>query len=168
MYQASFQVLLIVIPMITIPIVSRALKPEGVGIYNFTFSIVSYFVLIAGLGLATYGVREIAIVRDDKLKLSEKFWELALFNISFSLIAIIAYFTVIYFSPERFRWYLFAQGFTLLASVVDITWFFSGIEDFKKITIRNFIIKITTFTLIVLFIRTETDLLLYIFISSFL
>ena len=166
MYQASFQVLLIIIPMITIPIVSRAFKPEGVGIYNFTLSVVSYFVLIAGLGLSTYGVREIAIVRDDKIKLSEKFWELVLFNISFSLVAIIAYLTLIFFFSEELRWYFFAQGFTLLASVVDITWFFSGIEDFKKITIRNFIIKIITFTLVVLFIHTQKDLLLYILIQS--
>lgn len=165
-YQASFQILLIVIPMITIPVVSRALQPEGVGIYNFTLSIVNYFVLISGLGLATYGVREIAIVRDNKYELSKKFWELALFNISFSLIAIGAYLTIILFFPKELRWYFIAQGFTLLASVADITWFFSGIEDFKKITIRNFIIKIITFILIITYIRQPEDLFIYILIQS--
>lgn len=165
-YQASYQILLIIIPMITIPIISRALLPEGVGIYNFTFSIVSYFVLVAGLGLLTYGVKEIAIVRDSRDKLSEKFWELALFNLFFSILAVIAYLITILFFPSELRVYFLAQGFTLLAAVFDITWFFSGIEDFKVITIRKFFIRLITFILIVVFIRTQEDLLLYILIQS--
>ncbi|EMF0559422.1 oligosaccharide flippase family protein, partial [Enterococcus faecium] len=80
-YQSIFQVMKIILPLITIPIVSNVLGPSGIGIYNYTNSIAQYFVLIAGLGVGIYGNREIAIVRDDKIKLSKRFWEL--FGMSF-------------------------------------------------------------------------------------
>lgn len=73
LYQASYQVFSIILPIITIPIVSNSLGPKGIGEYNFISSIGAYFVLLAGLGMANYGVREISIVRADKNKLTEKF-----------------------------------------------------------------------------------------------
>lgn len=164
LYQASYQVLLIILPVVTIPIVSTALGKEGIGTYNFISSIVNYFVLVAGLGLANYGVREIAIVRDNRKKLSEKFWELQLFNLFFSLSSLIL-FLFFAVSREEERLYL-VQSMVVLATVFDISWFFSGIENFKKITIRNFIIKIITFLLIFFLIKTEQDLLKYFIIQG--
>lgn len=65
-YQATYQLTLIILPVITIPIVSKALQPEGIGIWNYVNSIVTYFILVAGFGISTYASREIAIYRFDK------------------------------------------------------------------------------------------------------
>lgn len=162
-YQASYQILLIILPIITIPIISQALGPEGVGKYNYVTSIATYFVLIAGLGMANYGVREIAIVRDNKYNLSKKFWELEGFNAFVSILTLFAYFIwCLVFSNTV---YFLISGVLVLSNLFDITWFFSGIEDFKKITIRNFIIRISSFILIVFLIKDKNDLLLYFAIN---
>ncbi|MGQ0515374.1 oligosaccharide flippase family protein [Bacillus sp. D-CC] len=90
-YQAIFQVMKIIIPIITIPIISRALGPEGVGIYNYTYSITSYFILFAGLGITLYGSREIALVQQDREKLSETFWEIFKLKAILSLVNLFAF-----------------------------------------------------------------------------
>ena len=63
-------VLNLIFPLITFPYVSRVLSVSGIGKYNFSNSIVSYFVLIAGLGINIYAVREGAKYRDNKEKLN--------------------------------------------------------------------------------------------------
>ena len=62
-YNLIYQVLVIILPLITTPYVSRILGAENIGIYSYTLSIVTYFVLIGSLGIATYGQREIAYVQ---------------------------------------------------------------------------------------------------------
>lgn len=164
LYQASYQMLLILMPIITIPVVSRALGPSGLGTYQYVYSIVSYFVLIAGLGLQNYGVREIAIVKTDRDKLSKKFWELTFFNAIFSIMVLIVYLIIIQFFQNTFLFFI--QGATVLSCLFDISWFFGGLEDFRKVTIRNFVVRLSTFLLILLFIRDESDLFLYFIIMS--
>lgn len=163
-YQASYQILLIILPIITIPIVSNALGPEGVGRYNYVNSFAAYFILIAGLGMANYGVREISVVKKDKLKMSEKFWELALFNFFFSVITLLLYFVFCLFINEKL--FFLINSISVFSCLFDITWFFSGIEDFKKITLRNFLIKLCSFVLIVILIKDKNDLPLYFIITS--
>ena len=80
-YQAIYQLTLIILPIITIPIVSHSLGADGIGKYNFVTSVALYFTLTAGLGLSNYGIREIAQVENNKKKLSIKFWELEYFNL---------------------------------------------------------------------------------------
>lgn len=163
-YQASYQVLVIVLPIVTVPVVARALGPSGVGTYGYINSIAAYFILVAGLGMANYGVREISLVRDDKRKLSAKFWELQIFN---SLISITTFFAFVLlgFFTNQVSLYLITS-LSVLSCVFDISWFFAGIEDFRSITFRSFIVKIVSFVFIVLFIRTKNDLFTYFLITS--
>lgn len=162
-YQAAYQILLVILPIITIPIVSGALGPEGLGVFNFVNSIVAYFILVAGLGMANYGVREISLVRHDRKQLSKKFWELQIFNSCFSLSTLLVYIAFSFFAENTI--YYLVGGISVFSCLFDITWFFSGIEEFKKITIRNFIVKLLSFVLIVLFIKEPSDLFLYFVIT---
>ena len=100
-WQTSYNLLVIILPIITVPIVSRALGPSGIGLYNYVNSIVSYFTLVAGLGLATYGVREIALVKEYKGKLLKKFWELAFLNLIFSFLSLLVYVIIAIISSKR-------------------------------------------------------------------
>lgn len=163
-YQASYQLLLVVLPIITIPIVSEALGAEGIGYFNYVNSIVSYFTIIAGLGMSNYGVREISLVRKDKELLSRKFWELQIFNSIFALGTFMIFIVLTLFLDNRI--FFMISGVAIFSCLFDITWFFSGMEDFKRITIRNFIVKSISFLLIVLFIKKPEDLKLYFIITS--
>lgn len=163
-YQASYQLMMILLPIITIPIVSRALGAQGVGTWNFVYSIVSYFMLIGGLGLANYGVREISLVKEDKVALSKKFWELELFNAFFSLGVLVAYLFICLFLPNK-ELYLILS-FSIFSVFLDISWFFAGIEDFKRITLSNICIRLVSFLCIVVFVRGKEDLAVYFMIQT--
>lgn len=164
MYQVSYQILIIFLPVVTIPIVSDALGPKGLGTYNYITSIAAYFILVGRLGMANYGVREISIVQRDRKKLSEKFWELQFFNSFFSLGSLLVFVVFAFFTDYTVLFLV--SGLTVFSCFFDITWFFSGIENFKKITIRNFIVKIISFILILFLINDSDDLLLYFLITS--
>ena len=61
----------ILFPLITFPYATRVLQVANLGKVNFSSSIVNYFLLMAGLGVATYAIREGAGLRNDPEKLNE-------------------------------------------------------------------------------------------------
>ena len=67
-YNLIYQILVLILPLITTPYLSRVLGAEGIGVYSYTISIVTYFTLFGSLGIAMYAQREIAYVQDDKEK----------------------------------------------------------------------------------------------------
>ena len=90
-YNLCYQILIVVLPIITTPYISRVLGAENIGIYSYTYSIVSYFILFGSLGVALYGKREIAYVQQDVKERSKVFWEILLFRMITIFIATIAY-----------------------------------------------------------------------------
>ena len=64
-YNASYQVLALITPLITTPYLSRVLEADGIGVYSFTTSIVSYFTMFGVLGTLSYGNREIAYLQEE-------------------------------------------------------------------------------------------------------
>ena len=163
-YQTLFQMLNLLLPVFTIPIVSRALGAENIGVWRFTNSIVSYVLLIAAIGGANYAVREIAYVKNDKEKLSEKFWELQLFNMIFSLTTFLLFLLFVVMTNQNPLFLI--QSLMILGVMFDIAWFFQGIEEFRKIALLRLGIKIISFSCIVIFINAPEDLWLYVSILS--
>ena len=160
-YNLIYQVLAIILPLITTPYVSRVLGAENLGIYSYTLSIVTYFILFGSLGVALYGQREIAYVQDDKEKRSKVFYELLIFRIiTLSISMLVFYFTFV-FRNNDYNNYYFILLFEMIAAVLDISWFFQGMEDFKKTVSRNLIIKIISIICIFVFVKTKEDLPLY-------
>lgn len=165
LYNLSYQILILIVPLITTPYVSRVLGAKGVGTFSYTNSIVQYFILFGCIGLNLYGQREIAYVQHEKDKRNKVFWELVILRIiTVSISIIVFYFTLA--SHGKYAPVFFIMCLDILASMVDISWFFQGIEDFKKIVVRNFIIKIIGVALIFLFVKSSDDLLLYIMCQS--
>lgn len=166
LYSISYQLLIIILPIVTVPYISRTLTAEGVGKFSYTNSIIQYFVLIATLGTSIYGSRTIAYYRNDIEKRSEKFIEIMIlkFLMMFVSFSIFISFLFIY---GKFKLILLLQSFQILAVGVDISWFFIGIEDFKKTVFRNILIKIASVILIFLLVKNPDDLWKYIVINSF-
>ncbi len=154
----------IVIPIITIPIVSMALGPAGIGIFNYTNSIAQYFVLVASLGVAMYGNREIALAYNRQEDISKLFWEIVVFKAILTLAVFFIYIAVVSFLPNSN--YFYFQSLTILAVLFDISWFFMGIEDFKLTSVSSLFVQIITFVLILLFIKDSNDVGIYILIQT--
>lgn len=164
-YNLSYQILVLIVPLITTPYVSRVLGAKGVGTFSYTNSIVQYFILFGCVGLNLYGQREVAYVEHEKIKRDIVFWELAILRIITVSISLFVYLLSLA-SHGAYAFLFLIMSLDVLASMVDISWFFQGIEDFKKIVVRNFIVKITGVVLIFLFVKSSDDLFLYVICQS--
>ena len=164
-YNTIYQIFTILTPFITAPYVSRVIGAKGVGIYSYTSSYMIFFMLFAALGTGSYGAREIARNRDNKLLMSQTFWEIECMTILTSTLCLIVWEIFVLFN-KSYQIYFFALSPCFIATALDITWFFNGLELFKKLIIRNVIIKIIGIALLFALIRTPNDLELYIWIQS--
>ncbi len=164
-YNLLFQVVTLVLPLVTLPYVSRVLGANGVGIYSYTSSITQYFILFGTLGLAMYGNRQIAYMRDNKEDMSRAFWSILLLRMCTTGFAAILYITI-FIHTKMYNDIYMIQALTIISAMLDISWLYMGLEDFKKIVSRNIIIKILGVFLIFIFIKSYEDLGLYIFINA--
>ena len=97
LYNVIYQVFIIIVPLLTIPYLSRILGPSGIGINSYTNSIVQYFVLFGSIGVGLYGNRQIAFVRDNQVKMSKVFYEifiLRLLTICLAYLLFVAFLTI--------------------------------------------------------------------------
>ena len=159
LYNVLYQALLVVAPIITIPYLSRVLGASGIGTVSFVESIVSYFVLFANLGINTYGQREISYARDDVKRRSTVFYNVFLSKATITLIVLVLY-IICYFTIINSLIYLILSV-QIFSVIFDITWFFQGMEEFKKIVLRNAIVKILSILYIFYFVKTSNGILVY-------
>ena len=165
-YNSIYQLLLISLPLLTAPYISRVLGPEGIGTYSYTFSIAQYFMLLGMLGINNYGSRSIASCKDDVKQRSKTFLGLYLIQLITTTLFFLIYVFVSYFYILDNRNIVFLQFFFVVASILDINWFFFGIEEFKLTIIRSVIIKLIAVACIFLFVKTANDLWKYTLIMS--
>ncbi len=163
-FSTFYQVLLIIIPFVTIPYISRVIGSSGVGIYSYTNSIQTYFSMFAALGTISYGSREIARNRDNLYNRSKLFWEIECLTIITSFFCIIIWGFVIGFSRD-YRIYFLILALNLFNTMFDISWFYAGMEAFKYTIIQNSIFKILGVILLFMFVKTSNDLALYMIIT---
>lgn len=161
LFNSSYQILALIVPLITTPYVSRVLGANGIGIYSYTFSIVSYFVLFSALGTSTYANRNLGIVRDNIEERTKFFWEIFSLRAILAMISLVVYFAYVIVLSEN-KLIAALQGIYLLDVMMDITWFFQGMENFKIIAIRNYVIKLVNVIFIFTVVRDESDLWWYV------
>ncbi len=165
LYNVGYQVLAIIVPLITSAYVSRVLRPEGVGANAFTNSIIQYFILFASMGIGYYGNRQIAYVRDNRPKMAKTFWEIQIVKTIMTLVSIIAFEIFLIFYTRQFD-YMLAQSLNLIAVAFDISWFYEGIENFKVTVLKNSFVKIMSMIAIFVFIKGPSDVTLYIVVLA--
>ena len=165
-YNLAYQILIIIVPLITTPYVSRTLGAESIGIYSYTYSIVTYFILLGSLGVTMYGQREIAYVQEDKYKRSKVFWEIIFMRFLTLGISLILFYIAFAYNNQYSMYYKILI-FEIVANAFDISWLFQGLEDFKKTVIRNTIVKLISICCIFIFIKGATDLWKYFIIYVF-
>ncbi len=164
-FRLFYEILTLITPFITTPYVSRVLGADGIGIYSYTLSTMTYFTLFAALGVATYGAREIAQHRDDRAKTSKLFWEIELLTAITSSFCLLVWIGFIAFSGE-YRYYYLALTPMLVATSVDISWYFTGLEQIRHTVTGNSICKMFGIVLLFLLVKEKDDLLVYCVINS--
>ena len=160
------QLVTLIIPLITMPYLAKILGATGIGIYAYTDSIVQYFVLFGVLGLTVYGTRQIAYVRDSKRELADTFWSILALRIVSTFLALCAYYLFVIVFTRQYRAAFLIQSIVILTNMIDISWLYIGIGDFKKTVLRSISIKIIGLLAIFLFIKEPTDYCLYILLIA--
>ena len=160
LYNLSYQILTIILPIITVPYVTRIFTSEDLGNYVFYSSIVNYFSLFAMLGVTVYGTKQIAAVSD----VSSTFWNIYAIQLIASLLALIAYVIGVISIPNMGGFIPIILGIVLFSKMIDISWLFAGKEDFKKITLRNTVVKLSGVISIFTLVKSSEDLYLYSFL----
>ncbi len=161
LYNTVYQIMSMLIPLITMPYLTRVFNPEQLGLNSLSLSIANYFMLFGVLGMQMYGNRQIAYVRDDKEKLTKTFWSLYIVQLATSTISLSVYYIFISsFTTVNTTIYLI-QGLNIVSVMIDISWLFMGMEDFKKVVIRNTFARLVGLACIFIFIKNSDDLLLY-------
>lgn len=166
LYNSVHQIILIIIPLLTMPYIARVLGASGVGLAVFTTSIVQYFVFLGTFGNSLYGNRTIAYIKDDVDERSKVFWEIFYLKFITIIVSTIIFLTVITISNSGCKFLYYIQSLNLLAAIVDISWFFAGMEDFKKIALRGIFVRIICLALIFIFVKNSDDVWLYILIIA--
>ncbi|MCM1038719.1 MAG: oligosaccharide flippase family protein [Ruminococcus sp.] len=166
-YQAIYQVVVALTPLITSPYISRVLGVKNLGIYSYTYAMVSYFMLFSMLGITNYGSREIAIscIRGKECR-DRTFGEI--FPIQFFMTVIMIGLYILYFilAVRENRIVVAIQMINIISCLFDVNWFFVGIEKIKVIVIRGIVVKFITVFCILFFVKSENDLWIYVVIMS--
>ena len=166
LYNVLYQILLVILPLITAPYISRTLGATAVGVYSYTYSVAYYFLLIAMLGIGNHGNRSIAAVRDDRKKLNKTFSSIYSLQVITFSIAILAYAIYLVLFVKDNRLIVLLQLIYVTSGLFDIGWLFFGLEQFKLTVARNTLIKISTVVLMFIFVHKPSDLWKYTLIMS--
>ena len=166
-YNMLYQILVFIVPLISIPYVSRVLGVSNIGVYSYTYSIVYYFMLFTLLGINNYGVREISKLENNINERNKMFSKIYTLQFILGTIMLIVYNILVIFIFDKYNSIFLIQNLFLISSMLDINWLFFGLEKFKMTISRNIIIKILSLVLVFLFVKNKNDLALYTFIMSF-
>lgn len=156
-------------PLITFPYVSRILSVSGIGIYNFSNTYINYFILIAGLGIATYAVREGAKYREDQNKINEFASQVFSLNMIATLIAYVLLFAslLLFRNLQNYVSCILIFSLQILFTTLGTEWIYTIYEDYSYITIRSIVFKIISIVLLFLLVKTPEDYLVYAGITVF-
>lgn len=159
-YSCTTQLLAIIVPLITSPYISRVLLPNNLGVYTYIDSVSQIIYMLGLIGLSNYGIREIAYAKNDKYKRSVIFFEIMILRICMLVVSYGCYF--FFMKGTQYEVYSLYQIIWFVGSFLDIIWLFNGLEDFKTVVIRNFIVKAVNVFLIFTFVKAPSDLIKYI------
>lgn len=165
LYNTLYQIILILIPLLTTPYLSRVLGAEEIGRYSFSYSVANIFVIISLLGLNNYGNRIIAMKRDNSSEVSYTFCSVYAMQFMTSLAGFFVYMIYSFFFAHD-RSISLLQGLYVISALFDINWLFAGMENFKFTVSRGIFVKIVSAVAIFIFVRSAKDVYLYTFIMS--
>lgn len=166
-YKSALTISTYLMNFMTFPYVSRVLGVEKIGLVSFVDNAVNYFLLFATMGVAILGVREIATVKDNRDECNRIYSNIFGMNIMFTIATLFVYLFFIFFVDDFYQYkeLFYIGGAKILFTAFLVEWYFSGIENFRYITLRSLLIKLIYVTSVFIFIRSKEDYILYFILT---
>ncbi|TCZ69061.1 oligosaccharide flippase family protein [Flaviaesturariibacter aridisoli] len=157
-----------VLPIITLPIISRIIGPGNYGLINYIFAYVYYFVLFINAGFDVYGIRAIVQHRNDQAAINAivsrimvaKFYIMAACAVVFGVLVAVMQ----QLNSEKLVC-LFAFLYCL-GWVINPSWVYHAMQETKKFAIFSFFSKLTFSVAIVLMVRERSDYIYHPLVTS--
>ena len=156
-----------VIPLLTLPYITRVLGEAGYGLFSKVFNIVGYLQVIIEWGFGMSGARKAALTT-DKEELNRLF---SAFIFVRAILLILCCFII---SPiilvmninmeERICFIAF--GLMLIGTVLQQNWLFQGIQKMEYIAIISIVSRLISLVGIFAFVRSQKDIFLYCLLYS--
>lgn len=162
-YKSALTISTYLMNFITFPYVSRVLGVDGIGLVSFVDNAINYFLLFSTMGIGLIGVREIAAVRNDKDKCNQTFSNMLGLNLIFTLATLVVYLVCIFLIPQfnQYKELFYIGTAKILFTAFLLEWFFTGLENFRYITLRSLLIKLLYVIAVFIWIRSREDYELY-------
>ena len=158
-----------IFPLITFPYVARVLEASGNGRVTFAASVANYFMMVASLGIPTYGVRACARARADREKLTKTVHELFIINFIVTMLVTITFVISIYviprFSQDKTLFYI--NGINIVLNMFGMNWVYQALEQYDYITFRSIAFKLISIILMFLLVHQKSDYVIYGAITVF-
>lgn len=165
-FNIGYNILTAIVPFITAPYLGRVLGAHGVGIYTYAQTVASYFVMVGTLGLSNYGNRSIAAVRDDREKRTQTFRDIYGMQLVTGCLATASYVIYATFICRQDKLVTYIVSFYVMTCFLTIDWFYQGMEEFKVIAIRSFVVKLFNLVGIFALVHTSDDVPMYALVMS--
>lgn len=167
-YNAVYQIFLVLVPLITVPYLSRVLGPKTYGIYSSVNNTMQFLMVFCTLSIAYIGMRTISRTRvyGTPQDLTDAFWGLWYFQALASIVTIaIVILVCLTVHVQYWREILLMSPF-LVSAQIDISWFFQGLADFGRVVLKNTAVKLVSVICIFLWVKAPSDLWKYLLIMS--
>ena len=158
-----------IFPLITFPYVSRVLQASGNGKVSFAASVANYFMMVASLGIPTYGIRACAKVRENKELLSKTVQELYIINLIMTILVTLTYLLSVFLVPrfQEDRALFLINGLNIVLNMFGMNWVFQALEQYDYITFRSISFKLISIVLMFLLVHEPKDYVIYGSITVF-
>ncbi len=153
----------VVFPLITFPYAAKVLGVDGIGKYNFSYSIVSYFMQFSALGIYAYAVREGSAIRNDRESFSAFSSEIIEFNI-ISMVISYVLLTITCFLWDKladYNYLIFLLSTNIILTTLGCEWVYAIYEEYFYITVRGIVFQIISMILLFTFVDSSDDLIMY-------
>lgn len=159
----------IIFPLISFSYCAHILNSSALGALFFNQSVVSYFLLLATLGIPNYAIREGAQLKNNKEKISAFVNELFSLSCITTIIAYICLFLMIFYIEKlyTYRYLMIIQSFQIMLTTLGIDWINSIYEDYLYLTLRYIIIQCICMIALFLFVKKTSDIYMYAIINTF-
>lgn len=168
LYNAVYQIFIVLVPLITVPYLSRVLGPKTNGIYSSVNNTVQFLMIFCILSVSYVGMRTISRTRTygTPQELTNAFWGLWYFQGIAGIITILVTVFVATVFHVQYWFYILLMVPYLISAQVDISWFFQGLADFGRVVLKNMAVKLVSVVLILLWVKSPADLWKYLLIMS--
>ncbi|MDD5016800.1 MAG: oligosaccharide flippase family protein [Eubacteriales bacterium] len=162
-YNLIYNALNIIVPMITVPYVTRIILPAQMGMFSTAQSIFTIVTIAAQFGVLIYGTRSIAMAHEDKMVMLDRFRHIFSTQVFTTVLFLIPsiILPLLITGMSEVGWIYAVNAFLILNATVDICWFYNGQEEFRITITRNIFVKIIAVALIFILVKSKDDIIIY-------